>query len=73
MTRAALWAQYVAKNPQFAGDGNVTLSANGLKKLFEQTWALGHDHGFANGKAWQAQQQPTKQTADLISIFGRHS
>jgi len=40
MTRAELWAIYAEKNPQFNGEGNVTLNANGLRKLFDQTWDI---------------------------------
>lgn len=46
MTKDKLWAAYVAKNPQFANDeGNITLSAAGLRKLFSQTWEYGYDLG----------------------------
>jgi len=38
MTKSQLWLLYCAKNPSFAQEGNVTLSAAGLKKLFDQTW-----------------------------------
>lgn len=41
MTKKELWAAYVAKNPSFAGDGNITMSARGLRKLFDQTWDAG--------------------------------
>lgn len=47
MTREALWSAYVARNPAFAGPGNVTLSAAGLRKLFEQTWDRGEEAGRA--------------------------
>jgi hypothetical protein len=40
MTREQLWKIYCDKNPSFAGEGNVTMSARGLRKLFEQTWDL---------------------------------
>jgi len=43
MTREELWQHYCAKNPSFSGNGNVTMSAAGLKKLFEQTWQFGFD------------------------------
>ena len=48
MTREELWSTYCKRNPSFAGDGEVTMSARGLKKLFEHTWD-------------QAQQQAQKQ------------
>lgn len=40
MKKSELWAQYVAKNPSFAGDGNVTMTARGLRKLFDTTWDI---------------------------------
>lgn len=45
MTKDELWVQYVAKNPSFGGEGNVTLSTKGLKKLFDQTWERGYKAG----------------------------
>ncbi|PAW76797.1 MAG: hypothetical protein B9S32_13750 [Verrucomicrobia bacterium Tous-C9LFEB] len=46
MKRDELWKVYVAKNPVFAApDATVTLTARGLKKMFEQTY----DHGFKAG------------------------
>jgi hypothetical protein len=38
--KSELWAQYVARNPSFAGEGNVTMTARGLRKLFDQTWDI---------------------------------
>lgn len=38
MSREELWQHYVAKNPVFARDGQVQLSARGLRKLFDTTW-----------------------------------
>jgi hypothetical protein len=40
MTREELWNTYCKRNPSFAGDGEVTMSARGLKKLFDQTWEI---------------------------------
>lgn len=75
MERHELWAAYVAKNPQFNGAGNVTLSASGLRKMFEQTWERGRENGFANGKAYaenQAKIRTSKsdRVSDLIKGFG---
>jgi len=53
MSKEDLWKTYTERNPSFDGDGMVTLSARGLRKLFEQTWEHAQDHGFENGKAWQ--------------------
>jgi hypothetical protein len=45
MTKKQLWAAYTAKNPSFDGDGNVTLSAAGLRKMFNQTWDIAFEQG----------------------------
>jgi hypothetical protein len=46
MTKSTLWAIYCRKNPQFKGDGNVTMSARGLRKMFDVTW----DTAFYDGE-----------------------
>lgn len=38
MTKSELWLLYVKRNPSFEGRENITLTPNGLKKLFDQTW-----------------------------------
>ena len=38
MTKSSLWAIYCRKNPKFAEDGEVTLTARGLRKMFDTTW-----------------------------------
>ena len=45
MTRSELWAKFVERNPSFDGDGMVTLSARGLRKIFDQAWDRGETHG----------------------------
>ena len=40
MTKKQLWKIYSKRNPSFDGEGNVTLSAAGLRKLFETTWEV---------------------------------
>lgn len=50
MKKEELWAAYVAKNPSFEGGGNVTMSAAGLKKMFDQTYERAHQQGVKNGK-----------------------
>lgn len=46
MTKQDLWNQYAKKNPSFNGNGNVTLSARGLRKMFDQTWKIAFEAGF---------------------------
>lgn len=38
MTKNELWKIYTDKNPQFLGEARFTISPDGLKKLFDQTW-----------------------------------
>lgn len=40
MTKEQLWKIYSRKNPSFNGDGNVTMTARGLRKLFDTTWEI---------------------------------
>lgn len=46
MTNIELWKTYAARNPSFDGDGQVTMSAAGLRKFFNQTWSIAHDSGY---------------------------
>ena len=65
MKKSELWAIYVRRNPSFDGDGNVTMSARGLQKLFETTWHT----AFYDGEA----EEPMPTTASveqLKAIFG---
>lgn len=49
MTKDELWAQYVARNPSFMNDeGTITIGADGLRKLFSQTWEYGYEAGEAD-------------------------
>lgn len=41
MNKEELWDAYCARNPQFAEPGKqITLTSDGIKKLFEQTWEI---------------------------------
>ena len=68
MKKSELWKIYVAKNPSFAGDGNITMSARGLRKLFDQTWDLAIHEGEEENEAPPA--TDSKGVADLMKIFG---
>ncbi len=68
MKKSQLWKIYCAKNPSFAGDGNITMSARGLRKLFDQTW----DYAFHEGEE-ENEYTPvnnSKSVDDLRKIFG---
>ena len=68
MKKSQLWKIYTAKNPSFAGNGNITMSARGLRKLFDQTW----DYAFHEGEdeIEQAPVNDSKSVDDLRKIFG---
>ena len=40
MTKKELWKIYSKRNPSFDGEGMITLSAAGLRKMFETTWEV---------------------------------
>jgi hypothetical protein len=68
MKKSELWKVYVAKNPSFAGNGNVTLSAAGIRKLFNQTWDIAYHEGEPE-EQWN-RRNPTPAVEDLMNIFG---
>ena len=55
MTKQQLWQIYTTKNPSFITDESVTMTATGLKRLFDQTW----DQGFQAGSEQSNQATPT--------------
>jgi hypothetical protein len=74
MTKEELWQIYCRKNPSFAKDGNVTMSAKGLRKLFDTTWDTAYYDGeseesFVENSAPNFQQDQTS-VEFLKSIFG---
>ena len=68
MKKSQLWKIYVAKNPAFERDGNVTLSTRGLRKLFDQTWDLAFYEGEDEHEAPPVNN--SKSVDDLRKIFG---
>ena len=68
MKKSQLWKIYVAKNPSFAGDGNITMSARGLRKLFDQTWDFAFHEGEDENEAPPV--TDSKGVDDLLKIFG---
>ncbi len=68
MKKSQLWKIYVAKNPSFAGDGNITMSARGLRKLFDQTWNLAFHEGEPEHE--DPPVNDSKGVDDLRKIFG---
>lgn len=72
MTKNELWRIYVKRNPSFEGDGNVTMSAKGLRKLFDTTWDTAYYDGEDEpvGKTEQSFQPMSASLNDLMSMFG---
>jgi len=67
MTKKELWKIYAKRNPSFDGEGNVTLSAAGLRKLFETTWEV----AFYDGEEEPSSKQPASGNIDALkNIFG---
>lgn len=72
MTKNELWRIYVKRNPSFEGDGNVTMSARGLRKLFDTTWDTAYWDGEDEPveKTDQSFQPRSQSINDLMSMFG---
>jgi hypothetical protein len=68
MTKSSLWAIYCRKNPKFAEDGEVTLTARGLRKMFDTTW----DTAFYDGEDEPCLQkeQSSASVETLMKMFG---
>lgn len=66
--REELWKIYTDRNPQFLGDGEVTMSAAGLRKLFDQTYDNAFDAGKAAAEALRKMQPEQKNP--FGSLFG---
>ena len=61
MTRRELWEIYTKKNPHWLTD-NVTLTPEGLKKLFNQTFEMGYKAGAESSKT---------RTDEIYDIFNK--
>ena len=68
MKKSELWKVYVARNPSFAGNGNVTLSAAGIRKLFDQTWDIAYEEGEPEEQRYPGDKNFAVE--DLMNIFG---
>jgi len=67
MTKRELWKIYAKRNPSFDGTGNVTLSAAGLRKMFETTWEV----AMYDGEEELSSKQPASPNVDALKhIFG---
>ena len=67
MTKKELWKIYSKRNPTFDGEGTVTMTAAGLRKLFDTTW----DIAFHDGEEEQMERVPQAGNIDALKqIFG---
>jgi len=67
MTKRELWKIYSKRNPSFDGENNVTMSAAGLRKLFETTW----DIAMYDGEEEPTFKHPASANVDALKqIFG---
>ena len=67
MTKRELWKIYAKRNPSFDGTGNVTLSAAGLRKMFETTWEI----AMYDGEEEPTYKHPASPNIDALKhIFG---
>jgi hypothetical protein len=67
MTKKELWKIYAKRNPSFDGEGNVTMSAAGLRKMFETTWEI----AMYDGEEEPSFKQPASANVDALKqIFG---
>jgi hypothetical protein len=67
MTKERLWKIYTDRNPSFDGDGNVTLSAKGLRKMFETTWEVAYYDG---EESEPVRPESTACVEELMKVFG---
>ena len=65
LSQEALWQHYLTSNPHWQENG-AKLTADGLKKLFDQTWEqgyrVGHKQAFGQGLR--------DQFGDFSELFG---
>jgi hypothetical protein len=67
MTKKELWKIYSKRNPSFDGEGTVTMTAAGLRKLFDTTW----DVAFHDGEEEPIERVPQSGYIDALKqIFG---
>ena len=70
MTRSQLWKIYTDRNPSFDGDGNVTMTARGLRKMFETTWDVAYFDGEIESDEPYRRDQRNDNVDALKKIFG---
>jgi hypothetical protein len=70
MKKSSLWAIYCRKYPQFAKDGEITLTTKGLRKFFDTTWDTAYYDGDPEEEFTFPQEEESEAVNHLKKIFG---
>ncbi len=71
MKKSELWDIYVRKYPQFAKEGEITLTTNGLRKFFDTTWDTAYYEGESETEYFDPRDNDSIKSVDALkSIFG---
>ena len=69
MKKSSLWAIYCRKYPQFAQDGEITLTTKGLRKFFDTTWDTAYYDGEPEEEITCARELELEAINHLRNIF----
>jgi hypothetical protein len=70
MKKSSLWAIYCRKYPQFAQDGEITLTTKGLRKFFDTTWDTAYYDGEPEEEITFPQEDESAAVEQLKKLFG---
>ena len=71
MTKEQLWKIYSDRTPSFNGSDRISMSAAGIRKMFEQTWEIAYQAGIEDHVP-QERMSPPPGFEDLFG-FGKPS
>lgn len=69
MKKSSLWAIYCRKYPQFAMEGEITLTTKGLRKFFDTTWDTAYYDGEPEEEITCARKIESEAINHLRNIF----
>jgi hypothetical protein len=69
MKKSSLWAIYCRKYPQFAQEGEITLTTKGLRKFFDTTWDTAYYDGEPEEEITCARELELEAINHLRNIF----
>lgn len=70
MKKEELWAIYRRKYPQFAMDGEITLTTKGLRKFFDTTWDTAYHDGEPDEEITFPKMDEGETLDQLRKLFG---